>query len=252
MDAGLNETVVAQHVSFAYTSEAVVLEDVSFAVHRGEFLGVIGANGAGKSTLLRLLLNQLSPRSGHIRILGVEVGKFHDWHRVGYVPQSHPFLNSAFPATVEEILLAAMYPQIGLFRRASRRHREIARDTLRLVGMESAHHTRIGTLSGGQVQRVLIARALVNSPEALILDEPTSGIDPLNTALLYELLASLNRDLGLTILMVTHDTNRAAAFLGRALCIEDATLVELDRNQLAYELQHRHKHPERGAECSNS
>ena len=212
-------------------------------------MGIIGSNGAGKSTLLRILLHQLTLERGNLEIDGVDVNHYRDWAKIGYVPQSHHYLNTAFPATVEEILLANMFPQIGLFRFGSREHRRKVRETLRMVDMESHLTSLVGTLSGGQLQRVLIARALVNSPKYLFLDEPTTGIDTTNTQLLYELLARLNHELGLTVVMVTHDVNRAANYLQRTYCLEDGSLVALEHEQLLYELEHKHKHPGSCVEC---
>ncbi|MDO4575330.1 MAG: metal ABC transporter ATP-binding protein [Planctomycetia bacterium] len=239
----------ARHLTFAYTSEITVLQDLSFSVNAGEFVGIIGANGSGKSTLLRLLLHQLEPTSGKLFLWDTDVRNVHDWTRVGYVPQNHQYLGSAFPATVEELILANMYSQIGMFRFPNASHRKKVREVLEQVGMEGMERRRIGTLSGGQMQRVLIARVLANAPELLILDEPTNGMDSESASSLYDLLQNLNQTQAITVLMVTHDLHRASAFLGRIFCLEEGSLVELQRDQLLHELHHRHRHPDGTREC---
>lgn len=230
------------HLTFSWRREVPLLDDVSFQVNAGDFAVIIGSNGAGKSTLLKLLLNQLQPEAGEIRLFGEDVRSFRSWPRIGYVSQGHAYMNSDFPATVEEVLLAHQFPQIGLFHRVKRIHRERVWDVLGLVGMEAFRTARLGELSGGQLQRILIARALANRPELLILDEPTTGIDVQNAHALYELLDRLNRELKLTILMVTHDLVHASNYAKRIFCIEDGNLAEVEPSQLQHELIHHHHH----------
>ncbi|MDO4569102.1 MAG: metal ABC transporter ATP-binding protein [Planctomycetia bacterium] len=232
-----------RNVCFSYVSETRLLDNVSFHVYRGEFAAIIGANGAGKSTLLKIALNLLHPDSGEVRLCGARASDFHEWWKVGYVPQSHPFLNTSFPATVEEMVLANLFQKIGLFRFPRREHRQAVCDALELAGLVDLRHALIGSLSGGQLQRVFIARALVNHPSMLVLDEPMNGIDATNARSLYELLARLQTDQNLTIAMVTHDVARAADYVQRIFCLEDANLVEIGHEQLHLELKNRHKHP---------
>ena len=238
-----------QGVSFAYRPDCPVLQNVSLHVERGAFVGIIGANGSGKSTLMKLILHQREATSGSISLFGEDVRTFRNWARLGFVPQNHHYAGAAFPATVSEMLLANMFPQIGLFHFVRRQHRERMRETLRLVDMEPYADSLIGTLSGGQLQRVLIARALVNHPELLLLDEPTNGVDVDSTQALYDLLQRLNQDQHLTILMITHDLSRAAHYLKQVFCLEEGNLLELPHNQLMHELAHRHRHPGGTAPC---
>ncbi|MBO5436977.1 MAG: metal ABC transporter ATP-binding protein [Thermoguttaceae bacterium] len=236
------EILTVQDLTFAYRREMPILKSVTFSASEGDFAAVIGSNGAGKSTLMKLILNQLTPTSGEVCLFGENVRTFRNWPLLGYVPQGNSYLNSEFPASVEEVLLAHQFPQIGLFRRAKRQHRERVGEVLALVGMEDFRTARIGTLSGGQLQRVLIARALVNHPKLLILDEPTTGIDVQNAHALYELLARLNRELKLTILMVTHDLVHAVNYARTIFCIEDGNLAAVPPKELEHELAHRHHH----------
>ncbi len=231
-------------LTFSYGSEPV-LYNVNFSVAKGDFLALIGSNGTGKSTLLRLLLRELTPASGTIRLFGEDIHHFKDWPKIGYVPQVGLRSVNDFPATVEEIVRANLFSQIGLFRFPQKEHFAKTQQALEMVGMEQYAKRMIGNLSGGQQQRVLLARVLVNDPELMFLDEPTSGVDANTVTSLYTLLGELNKKTGLTVVMVTHDLGRAARQVHRTLCLEEGTLVELDKAQVDEELRHKHKHPDR-------
>lgn len=228
-------------LSFAYR-EVPVLERVNFTIYQGDFVSLIGSNGAGKSTLLKLLLGELAPDRGRILWFGQDIAQFRHWPAVGYVPQSGTSLAEGFPATVAEVVAMGLYSAIGPVRLPGHRHRQKVMAALALVGMEDYAKRMVGRLSGGQMQRVLIARALAGDAPVLLLDEPTTGVDSASTQGLYELLRELNRQRKLTILMVTHDTARSTPFVTRTFCLEEGSLVELDKEQIAHEMQHRHRH----------
>ena len=184
---------------FSYGKENV-LDGVSLCLKEGRLAILAGENGAGKSTLLRLLLGELpigeNPKGdqeegsgdGSIEILGQDIRQFKDWSSISYVPQNGMGGWKDFPASVEEIVRANLYKQIGLFRFAGKKERQQVRAALAQVGMEEYQNRLIGRLSGGQQQRVLLARALVNEPKLLILDEPTSALDEKNASHFYRLL----------------------------------------------------------------
>ncbi|OQB14521.1 MAG: High-affinity zinc uptake system ATP-binding protein ZnuC [Firmicutes bacterium ADurb.Bin193] len=236
----MNSIVNASNLSFDYGS-GPIFEGVGFSVGRGDYVSIIGLNGSGKSTLLRLIIGQIAPKSGSIRLFGKSLSDFDRWDKVGYVPQYVSYL-SGFPATALEIVEANLFSKIGLMRFPKKEHRNKALRALESVGMGEYAKSLIGSLSGGQCQRVMIARAMVNEPELLILDEPMAGIDLKSSASLCELLQSLNKSKKLTILMVTHDMASAAKYSNRIFCIEEGSLVELGKDQLEHELSHRHKH----------
>jgi zinc transport system ATP-binding protein len=238
----MSKTIEVEDLSFSYGNEPVFTQ-ISFSVHKGDFVAVIGSNGAGKSTLLRLILGELTPSGGKIRLFDQDIRQFENWPKIGYVPQAGLQSSVNFPATAEEIVAANLFSQIGLFRFPQKEHREKSRSALELVGMEAYSKRLIGELSGGQQQRIMLARVLVNDPEIMLLDEPTTGVDARTVQSLYELLAQFNRDTGLTIVMVTHDISRAANYVSRILCLEEGSLVELSKAQVESELSHRHKHP---------
>ena len=242
VDLKMNGLIEVHDVRFGYADRAV-LDDIAFIVGQGEFVGIIGSNGAGKSTLLRLLLGELHPDTGVVRLLDRDVRGFDAWPKIGYVPQHGLSSRGGFPATAEEIVLSGLYAQIGPLRFVRRKHREQARQALDMVGMGDSAHTLAGTLSGGQLQRVLLARVLAGKPEVLLLDEPLTGIDTDSSDRVYQLLRRLSTEKGIAVLMVTHDVSRAARYLDRVLCLEYGTLVELERGQIEHEMRHRHRHP---------
>jgi len=193
-----------RNLSFGYNGNRI-LENVNFSVNIGDYLGIIGSNGSGKSTLIKLLLNIISPIRGEIRLLGHDIKNFPDWSKVGYVSQKASSTNINFPATVEEIIKANIYRKAGIRLLPKKKMREQVYHALEIVDMADQGKKLIGNLSGGQQQRVFIARMLVNNPKIMFLDEPTSGIDLKSEEAVYCLLARLNSEMGITIVMVTHD-----------------------------------------------
>lgn len=231
-----------EHLSFSY-GEIPVLFDLTFGLDQGGFAALIGSNGAGKSTLLKLLLGELTPTAGTIRLFDQEIGQFKTWTKIGYVPQDGLARHTEFPASVREIVQANLYSEIGLFRFPGRKHREKVEQALNLVGMEGCEKRLIGELSGGQRQRVLLARALVSVPQVMILDEPTAGMDQNGADDFYRLLTRLNQTIGLSILMVSHDVDRICGYVSHIYCLEHGTMVKLTPDQLQKEQIHRHTHP---------
>jgi zinc transport system ATP-binding protein len=197
-----------------------VLSGISFKVSPGDYLGIVGPNGSGKSTLVRALLGLLEPDAGEIALFGVPAGSFADWERIGYLPQRIKFFNPNFPGTVEEIIrLGLIAGGVRLSRGSSLQNRAID-EALELLGIAPLKKRLIGGLSGGQQQRVLLARALVNRPELLILDEPTTALDPESREQFYALLERVNRSHGTTVLLVTHDTWSIGKYASRFLYID--------------------------------
>ena len=216
--------VEIQNVSFSYDDKEPVLDRVNLNIHQGDYTALIGPNGAGKTTLLKIMLNLLKPASGTVKLFGTDINKFRDWQKIGYVPQKAANFDPNFPATVWEVVLMGRYKKGGLFKTTSQSDRDYAADALDKTGM--AHHKDrlIGDLSGGQQQRVFIARSLVNQPEIIFLDEPTAGTDIAAQENFYDLLLKLNRDLGLTLVLVSHDIERVLKDAMHIACI-DKSLV---------------------------
>jgi zinc transport system ATP-binding protein len=198
--------------------EVRVLEGINLTVEPGDFLGIIGPNGSGKTTLLRIMLGLLEPTRGTARLFGHPPSSFRQWGRLGYVPQK-AMLDPALPATVHEVVATGLVPTLGLFGRIGVRQRRRIAEVLGHVGMEAHATARIGALSTGQQQRVLIARALVSNPELLILDEPTGGVDPEAQTSFYALLQHLNRERDVTLILVSHDIGVVAKEVTKLACL---------------------------------
>jgi zinc transport system ATP-binding protein len=215
-----NENIIeADHISFSYSGHEV-LHDITLTVHRGDYLGIVGGNGAGKTTLIKILLGLLKPSSGTIKLFGQEISRFKDWAKIGYVPQKATNFDVNFPATVEEVVLMGRYSRRGLFKSMTGEDRHKAKEALEHVEMWQYRDRLIGDLSGGQQQRVFIARALAGNPEVVILDEPTVGIEQEIKAEFYTLLRKLNRELRLTVVLITHDIESMSKEAMHVACID--------------------------------
>lgn len=224
-------------------SNIPVFTDVNFSIEPGDFVAVIGQNGSGKSTLMRLLLGELDRQQGSIELFGTSIDQFKHWPRIGYVPQNSAQQYVNFPATTMEVVKANLYSQNGIFHLPRKQDRQLALQALEAVQMEAYDKRLLSELSGGQLQRVMLARVLVSNPDLLVLDEPTNGVDSPTIDVLYKKLAKLNRETGRTILMVTHDLVRAADYVERVFCLEEGSLVELRKEEIKDEIRHRHTHP---------
>lgn len=196
----------------------IALSKVDFSINRGEFLGIIGPNGSGKSTLLKGILGLLPPLEGDIFLFGTSYKNNNIRKKIGYVPQKSRN-EAGFPASVKEVVMMGLYSQIGWLRHPQSIHHQMVERSLARVGMAELSNRPIGELSGGQYQKVMIARALVNEPELLVLDEPTAAVDISAQRAILELLEKLNRELGMTILMVSHDINEIVHFCDRILLL---------------------------------
>ncbi len=215
----MSETIIEmKNVSFQY-EYTQVLNDISFKVQEGDFLAILGPNGSGKSTLLKLLLGIIKPMKGEIKLFGQPNDSFRKREWIGYVSQKSNAFNSGFPATVEEVVKSGLSKKVGLFKRMPKDAKERVQHTLKSVGMEDFSDRNIGQLSGGQQQRVFIARALISEPKVLILDEPTVGIDHENVQSFYDMLATLNKEQNITIILVTHDVDTVSNRISHVACL---------------------------------
>jgi zinc transport system ATP-binding protein len=191
-----------------------ILEGVSLSVEKGDFLGIIGPNGGGKTTLLKVILGLVSPSRGVVSVLGQMPERSR--HRVGYVAQYNLF-DRDFPINVLDAVLMGCNGTRGLVRRYSCEDRKRALEALQTVGMLPYQDHQIGKLSGGEQQRVFIARALVSQPKLLLLDEPTASVDPAMQTGFYELLEELKKEI--TIIMVSHDISAVSIYVDKIACL---------------------------------
>lgn len=213
-----NSNIVFDHVSFRY-GERLVLDDVTATIPMGAYVGIVGPNGGGKTTLLHLLVGLLQPTSGKITIFGHPIATSKAHVEIGFVPQRAAQIDPAFPATVEEIVLSGRTRRLRFGRSFSTDDRAVVDRVLTLTRLIDLRHRRMGSLSGGQVQRVFIARALAAEPKVLILDEPTVGVDARSVDDFYALIRELHDTLGITIFMVSHDIDVVAREVTTILCV---------------------------------
>ena len=188
----------------------LALDDVSFAVHKGEFLSIVGENGAGKSTLVKTILGMTAPDAGSVETDAGTAG------RIGYMPQQSSAQRD-FPASVREVVLSGCVGGTGFLPFYSRAQKAAARANMDMLGVTPFAKKNYRALSGGQQQRVLLCRALCAAGEVLLLDEPTTGLDPLVTKELYTTVKHLSVEHGMTVIMVSHDVDAALRYSDRIL-----------------------------------
>jgi zinc transport system ATP-binding protein len=210
--------LLVENISFRYNG-LQVLKDVSFAVFPGDFLALIGPNGSGKTTLIRIILGILKPAQGRVVFMGEEMSRFSQWERIGYVPQKATHKDPHFPASVREVVAMGLLSRKRFPRFLNRRDEASIDRALERVDLKGLKDRRIGELSGGQQQRAFIARAIVNGPKVLFLDEPTAGVDAETQGRFYDMLAVLNQKEGLTIVLITHDIGVITKHVNKVACL---------------------------------
>ncbi len=204
---------------FSYDGHPV-LEDVNLSIPQGDFVSVVGPNGGGKTTLLKLMLGLLRPSRGEVRVFGATPEEAR--HRIGYMPQ-YTQLDPQFPATVMDVALMGRLGHGRSFGRYSRKDKEIVNEALDQVGLSDVHKKAFSSISGGQRQRLFIARAMACEPDLLLLDEPTANLDMVMEGDLYELLQALNKRL--TVVMVSHDLGFVSEVVKSVVCVKRKVLM---------------------------
>lgn len=223
--------VIVRNMSFSYGSNRV-LEDVSFFIEEGDFVGIIGPNGSAKSTLIKLMVGLIKPEKGDIYLFKKPINEFKDYKKIGYISQDVRDFNQMFPATVEEIVGANLYSKMNKFGRLKKE--EISRkidDALKIVEMEEFKKRKIGNLSGGQKQRVFIARALAVNPKVLFMDEPLVGMDLDSQNKFYTLMDRLNREYNITLVMISHDIGVISQKVNKIFCLNKGQVYHHDLNK---------------------
>lgn len=197
-----------------------VLSDISFSVKQGDYVGLVGPNGSGKSTLIKSFLGLIRPARGEVSVFGASPSSLKEWHRIGYLPQKMASFNPHFPSTVREVTALGLLAGKSFPKRLEKPDKAAVDKVLALMNITDLADTLIGDLSGGQQQRVFIARALINEPELLILDEPTTALDPETRESFFSLLRALNRERKTTVLLVTHDIGSIGEYATKLLYID--------------------------------
>ncbi|AEX86481.1 metal ABC transporter ATP-binding protein [Marinitoga sp. 1135] len=185
-----------------------ILKFITFDIYKKDFVGIIGPNGAGKSTLIKILIGEIENYQGKVEING----------KIGYVPQKDEF-DRTFPIKAYEVVLMGMYKSVGLLKRYKKSDIEKVRETMKKLNIEYLFDRNVGKLSGGEYQKVSLARALVSDPDILILDEPEAGVDKKGQNMIYDILERLNDELGLTIILVSHDISMVVKKTNKVMCL---------------------------------
>ncbi|MFQ5996354.1 MAG: metal ABC transporter ATP-binding protein [Dehalococcoidales bacterium] len=209
-----------------------ILEGINLSVKSNDFLGIIGPNGGGKSTLLKVILGLIKPSRGKVSVMGQTPEKGRKF--IGYISQFNLF-DRDFPISVFEVVLMGRYSKTGLFHHYSEEDKRTAIEALKTVEMLDYKDRQIGKLSGGEQQRVFIARALVTNPKLLLLDEPTASIDPNMQAEFYELLDRLKERLA--IVLVSHDISAVSIYVNEIACLNHQLFYHGSKEISAEELE---------------
>lgn len=217
---------------WVYYDSSPVLEEINLSVKSNDFLGLIGPNGGGKTTLLKVILGLIRPSRGKVSVMGRTPERGRKF--IGYISQHNQF-DHDFPISVLDVVLMGRYGKTGLFRRYSEEDRRIAIETLKTVEMLDCKDRQIGRLSGGEQQRVFIARALATSPRLLLLDEPTASIDPNMQAEFFELLERLKQSMA--IVLVSHDISAVSIYVDEIACLNHRLFYHGSKEVSAEELE---------------
>ncbi|MDA3791346.1 MAG: ABC transporter ATP-binding protein [Desulfobacula sp.] len=209
--------IILDNISFAY-KQRNILENVDLVINKGEFASIVGPNGGGKTTLIKLLLGLIGPDKGSIQVFGKSPKKAR--HQMGYMPQ-YAHLDMDFPASVMDVVLMGRLKKSNLW--FSKQDRIKAFNAIDELGMSTYVNTGFNELSGGQKQRILIARALCNSPDILLLDEPTANVDHQTEENLFSILKNLNSKM--TILLVSHDLGFVSKYVKSVICVNRQVVI---------------------------
>jgi len=218
-DKNMRPVLSIKNLSFSYDSTEV-LSGISFAIGKGDYVALAGPNGAGKTTLVRVILGLENKYEGTIELFGKDFKSFKDWARIGYLPQQVNEFNPLFPATVKEVVGLGLLSHKSFPKKFKRSDEAKILKTLDLMDIAYLKDKLVGELSGGQQQRVFLSRALVSDPELLILDEPITALDPQTREHFFALAEKLNRDQGITLIIITHDTADIGQYASKLLYLD--------------------------------
>lgn len=204
---------------FVNYGQANVLNDISFAVESGDFVGIAGPNGAGKTTLIKAILGLIPKSAGTISLFGQTQEAFADWGKIGYLPQKLSNLNQLFPASIEEVILLGLLSKKKFPKIITKNDRKKVNKIIDELEITNLKGKMVSDLSGGQQQRVALARTMVSDPKILIFDEPSTALDPESRNDFFHLIKRLN-DKGTAILIITHDTGYIGSYANKLLYID--------------------------------
>jgi zinc transport system ATP-binding protein len=208
-----------EKLSFRYNS-VEVLSDISFSVDAGDYIGLVVPNGSGKTTVIKIILGLIQQEKGTVTLFGTDSSAFRDRHKIGYLPQKPTHFNPHFPATVKEIVSLGLFSKKSFPKRITKDDEAVIYEAMEMADVLNISDALIGELSGGQQQRVLVARAVVNKPELLILDEPTTALDPDARENFFQVLNDLNRNKQVTVILITHDIASIGKYASKLLYLD--------------------------------
>lgn len=214
-----------KNVSVSYNSHEA-LKDISCAIEPGDFIGLVGPNGAGKTTLIKAIFGLVPVKEGSIELFGTPAKKFANWGKIGYLPQQSSSINPLFPATAREVILLGLLSQKKWPRKVTKADKIKVNEIAEKLKITDLNKRMLSELSGGQQQKVLLARSLVSMPEILIFDEPSTALDPDSRESFFQLIKELNKNSGIAVILITHDTGYVGRFAEK--------LMYLDKKMIYY------------------
>lgn len=212
-----------ENLAFSYGSTDV-LDNVSFKIERGDFVALVGPNGAGKTTLIKVILGLENKYQGQIKIFGMDAKNFDQWNLIGYLPQRVNTFNPLFPAIVKEVVGLGLLSQKKYPKKFNHDDEIKIANILNFLDISDLKNRPVSELSGGQQQRVFLARALVSDPELLIMDEPSTALDPETRQSFFKLIEKLNKEKGSTVVMITHDTTQVGQYANKMLYLDKGVI----------------------------
>ena len=210
-------------LKFGY-NENLILKGVNLDLDQGDFAVISGENGSGKSTLIKLILGELKKDHGSIKLFGIDMEDFKNFDKIGYVPQVNEAIKVAFPVSAREYVGLNLYKEFSIFKTITKKSKSKIENTFSTLKIKDLIDRPVNTLSGGQAQRVMIARAMVNNPDILILDEPTVGIDQKSKEDFLDLLVHLNTHHGISILMITHEMDILGDYVDKVFKLKEGVI----------------------------
>lgn len=212
-----------KNLKFGY-NENLILKGVNLDLDQGDFAVISGENGSGKSTLIKLILGELKKDHGSIKLFGIDMEDFKNFDKIGYVPQVNEAIKIAFPVSAREYVGLNLYKEFSILNTITKKSKSKIENTFSTLKIKDLIDRPMNTLSGGQAQRVMIARAMVNNPDILILDEPTVGIDQKSKEDFLDLIVHLNTHHGISILMITHEMEILGDYVDKVFKLKEGVI----------------------------
>lgn len=212
-----------KNLKFGY-NENLILKGVNLDLDQGDFAVISGENGSGKSTLIKLILGELKKDHGSIKLFGIDMEDFKNFDKIGYVPQVNEAIKVAFPVSAREYVGLNLYKEFSILNTITKKSKSKIENTFSTLKIKDLIDRPVNTLSGGQAQRVMIARAMVNNPDILILDEPTVGIDQKSKEDFLDLIVHLNTHHGISILMITHEMDILGDYVDKVFKLKEGLI----------------------------